>query len=248
MSDVVRSQWLKVVSTPSTWWMSTIAVAVVVLAVSLTLGVGTVESGADVKSLFSFAGTGGLVVLLIGVAGGAAEYRYRTIVADLLVAPSRSRHVMAQTLANVVLGLVLGAVCIAVACAIALPWLAARGTGLAGVTWTDLAGGFAGSLVYCASSAAIGLAIGSLARNQVAAVAVIFVTLAIIDPLVSGVSPTVGRFGPSAIGIAMTGGTSTDNGPFAHLLPIWEASLIYLAVAVLLVMASYAVADRRDIA
>lgn len=59
-----------------------------------TLAATTVSTAAETRSLFSFAGAGGLVVLVAGVVGAGGEYRHRTIVPAALITPRRG-HILA---------------------------------------------------------------------------------------------------------------------------------------------------------
>jgi len=246
MSRLVRAELLKVRSTPSSWWMSLAALALVAFATGLTLALKKTHSGDDVRSLLSFAGTGGLIVLIMGVAIGTAEYRHRSLLATLIAEPRRIQVWVAQCTALLVVGAIVGLACVALSAAIVFPWLAAKGIAV-GVSSRQLAAGFVGSLAYGALSAPLGLAIGSLARNQVAAVSVVFIGLAVVDPTISELLPGAGRFGPSAIGVAMTGGVGSNNGPFESILTIQGASLVYVLTTVVLAVAGGVVLARRDL-
>jgi len=73
--------------------------------------------------------------------------------------------------------------------------------------------GFAGSVAYFALSGGLGVALGTLTRNQVGAVAVVAVVIGVIDPAFAALVPEAGRFGPSALGIALSGGAADPEGP-----------------------------------
>jgi hypothetical protein len=106
-----------------------------------------------------------------------------------------------------------------------------------------------GGVAYCAFGAAFGLGIGALARNQAAAVSIIFVYLAIVDPSISALVPSYGKFGPTALGVAISGGVAgSSNGPYDKLLSQPAAFVLLLVVALVAVSAAAGVTARRDLA
>jgi len=107
--------------------------------------------------------------------------------------------------------------------------------------------GFAGSVAYCALSGGLGVALGTLTRNQVGAVAVVAVVIGVVDPAFSALVPEAGRFGPSALPIALSGGAADPERPFQAMLPIGTAALAYFAYAATFVAAAATLAARRDV-
>jgi ABC-2 type transport system permease protein len=243
---LLRSELLKLRRTPSTWWLTGAALGIVVLGVVVTLSMVDISSRSDLRSLLSFSGTGGLILMLFGVVVAAGEYRHRTIVPTLLVTPRRSPAFVAQAAGVALFGVAVGLVAAALTTAISLTWLAAEGVTI-DLTAADLATAWLGGTAYTALSAVIGVAVGALARNQVAAAATVFVYLSMIDPLVSWAWSSYGQFGPTSIGIALAGGGEAVAGPGAQLLPFWAAALVYLGYATVLGTVSAVATTRRDI-
>lgn len=243
---LVRAELLKLRGTPSSWWLVGMALVAVSFGVVLTLALATVRPGDDVRSLLSFAGTGGLVAILAGVVSTAGEHRHRTIVATTLATPRRSRAYLAQVGSLAVWGLLLGATAAALTTAIALPWLAAKGVAL-NVSAPQLMAIYLGATAYTAASAALGAGVGALARNQVAAATAVFGYLAIVDPTLAALVPAYGRFSLTALGIALSGGVSGGGGPTAQLLPLWAAAAVYAVCTGVLVAGGLASTLRRDV-
>lgn len=243
---LVGSELLKLRRTPSTWWLAGAALAVVGFGVILTLSLADVTSPADVRSLLSFSGTGGLVLLLLGVVVAAGEYRHRTIVPTTLVTPSRSPAFVAQATALALFGAATGLVAAALTTATTLGWLGVRGVPVH-LTVADLGMASLGGVAYTALSAVIGTALGALARNQVAATATVFVYLSMVDPLVSMAWSSYGQFGPTAIGIALAGGVEGAGGPGGQLLSTPAAALVYSGYAAVLAVLAIVTMKRRDL-
>ncbi len=243
---LVRGELFKLRSTPSSWWLFGAALAAVSFGVVLTLALAQVRPGDDVRSLLTFAGTGGLVAILAGVVSTAGEHRHRTIVATALAAPRRIPAYLAQVASLGIWGLLLGVAAAALTTAISLPWLAAKGIAL-DVSAAQFTAIYLGAIAYTAGSAALGAGVGALARNQVAAAAAVFVYLAIIDPTLAALVPAYGRFSLTALGIALSGGVAGGGGPSAQLLPFWAAAVVYALCAGGVVVAGLVSTLRRDL-
>jgi len=243
---LVRAELLKLRGTPSSWWLVGLALAAVSVGVVLTLALTQVRPGNDVRSLLSFAGTGGLVAILAGVVSTAGEHRHRTIVATALATPRRSRAYFAQVASLAIWGLLLGVAAATLTTAIALPWLAAKGV-TPNVPAARLMAIYLGAVAYTGGSAALGAGVGALARNQVAAATAVFAYLAILDPTLATLVPAYGQFSLTALGTALSGGVSGGDGPTAQLLPLWAAAVVYGLCTGVVVVAGLATTLRRDL-
>jgi ABC-2 type transport system permease protein len=138
--------------------------------------------------------TSSLFILVLAVVGITGEWRHRTITSSLLAAPDRLKFLIAKTIAFALAGLVLS-VLIAIAVTIA---------GFAILTLRDLPTPEVGELLeryarnamIAAFLGAFGVGIGALVRNQVVAIVGLLVVSFAIEPLLLGLAPEVGRFGP----------------------------------------------------
>jgi len=241
-----RAEIIKLWGTPTSWWLAALAVVIVVVPMVLTLIFTHIRSGADARSLLSFAGTAGLAMLVLGIVAAAGEYRHRTIVATALISPRRVDALIAQVAAYATAGLAVGLGSALLAAAIGLPWLAYKSpsTDVSAAALTTL---FVGTIVYTALSAVIGVGLGALVRNQVAAVAILMLYLSIGSYVVAIAVPGISKFDPTAIGIAMSGGTQGIGGPSSPLLSSGSAYVAYLAYAAALVGLASILLPRREL-
>jgi len=241
-----RAEIIKLWGTPTSWWLAALAVVTVVVPIVLTLIFTHIRSGADVRSLLSFAGTAGLAMLVLGIVAAAGEYRHRTIVATALISPRRVDTLLAQVAAYATAGLAVGLISALLAAAIALPSLAyeSPSTGVSAAALITL---FVGTIAYTALSAVIGVGLGALVRNQVAAVAILMLYFSIGSYVVAIALPAISKFDPTAIGIAMSGGTQSIGGPSSPLLSIGSAYAAYLAYAAALVGLASILLPRREL-
>ena len=100
--------------------------------------------------------------------------------------------------------LVLGAV------AGALPWLASFDAPVPDTS--DVLGIMFGNVLYSGLAAGLGVALGSLMRNQVAAIVFLLLFIFAVDPAISALAEDYARFSLSGLTAAMSGGTSEDFG------------------------------------
>lgn len=140
----------------------------------------------DVSSLF---------IMILGIVGITGEWRHRTITSSLLAMPDRVRFLGAKTLAFAAAGLLL-AIAIAVATAVAgLAILESRDLPTPPIS--EIAEQGLRNAAVAALLGALGVAIGSLIRNQPTAIVFILLLAFVIDPLVVSLEPEYGRFSPT---------------------------------------------------
>jgi hypothetical protein len=166
-------------------------VAIVLLTLAIdaaSFATGTFNTEDDIESALSGASVAAILLLILGIVGTTGEYRHGTITSSLLGTPERRRLVVAKLLAYLIAGAVLGAAAIAVTFAIGVPWLSARDAPLELFGLGDYLGLAARNTVLAALSGAIGVGIGAIVRNQVAAVVGALVYLFVLEPVVGALS------------------------------------------------------------
>jgi hypothetical protein len=189
----------------------------------------------DVSSLF---------IVVLAVVGITGEWRHRTITSSLLAAPDRARFLAAKALAYAAAGVALSlAVSVAVAVA---GYLVLSARDLPTPDVADVADLLWRNLLLAGLLAAFGVGVGALVRNQAAAIVGLLVALLVVEPLVLGLAPEVGRFGP-LVG-APTGLTGAEAGfDDVDFLPAGVALLVMLGWIAATVGAGIALLRRRDV-
>jgi len=246
VSRLVAAELLKLRTTRTFVVIVAVSLGLVALASVLALALGHFESQVDVASVLSNSGSAGLLILILGVIGMAGEYRHGTIGPTFLVTPARWRVVVAKAAAYALAGLAVGLAATLLGAVIALPWLSAKGVDVS-LSGADLSRIFFGGLLYSAVSGAMGVGLGALMRNQIAAVVVVFVVLFIADPLVSGAFSDYGKYSPSGVSLALTTLGAQDGAPFEEIVPFWAAALLYCGYAASLVGSGILLVTRRDV-
>lgn len=178
-----------------------------------------------------------LFAVLVGVRSITDEYRYRTISWTLLARQDRARALAAKAFVAGCYGMVIGLTAQSIGISAALLTIGSRGGHL------DLDRGDAAAVAGLALASAIwavlGVAVGSLVRNQVVAVSVAIVWVLAIENLGSAFLGTAGRFlpGQAAHGLALVGGID-------GLPPLMALGLLGIYVALFGAVAAY-LFDRR---
>jgi ABC-2 type transport system permease protein len=181
------------------------------------------------------------VLAAIGLTG---EFRHRTATATFLATPHRVRVVAAKLIAYGVVGVAYAAACIAVVVAMGVPWLATMGIDLS-LTRDGMPGTIAGVVAAGAAFGLIGVALGALLRDQVAAVVGLLVYRFVAEPIVTAIPAlhTWTLYLPGSAASALAGST-LENRDF---LDPWLGGLVLAGYLVVLVAAGAALITRRDI-
>lgn len=246
MSALLRAELVKLRTTRTTWVLLGVALAIVAGALVLILALldrgGTVNDN-DLGDLFSFTSIADLLVLCLGIVAAAGEFRHGTITAGFLITPSRWPVVVAKAVAYALVGLAYAAATLLVVVVVALPWLAVKDVTLelGGAAWI---GPVAGRLLYAALTAALGVGLGTLFRNQAAALVTALVVLLAIEPALSAVSEPIATYGLNGASAALFGVSDSFGG---DVLPFWAGALLYAGYAALFVGAGIALTLRRDV-
>ena len=241
MSRLVAAELLKLRTTRTAGVFLLAALGLSLLAIVPSLALGDFGDERDAVGLLAAGGLWGLFILILGIVGASGEHRHGTISATLLVTPTRELVVAAKAIAYAIAGAAITIVIDLAAAAITIPWLAAKGAPLPDAG--DLALVLGGGVIFGALAGALGVGVGALVRNQVAAVIIALVELLMVEPIVAGLRPDVGRYLPqSATQVLLSGGQASGPG-----LPLESAALLYLGYAALFVVAGMLLERERDI-
>ncbi len=239
----IRAELLKVRSTRTTLGLLLGMVALILLFTLLTgllSKAGALSGTENQRQLLSLGSLAGVFAALAGVLLVTSEFRFGTIRPTFLFTPVRGRVLGAKLAAGLLAGLVFGVVGEGVGFVIGDVILSARGISF------ELSGGnvtllLLGTLAGTALWGAIGVGFGAIVRNQVGAVIGLLAWGFIVDNLLFGLVPSVGRFTPTRAQQALIGMTSE------HLLPAATAGIVLVAWALLLATIGLPLVARRDV-
>ena len=244
MINQLRSELLKMRTT------RTVA-ALLLAAAGVTLFGGCVEGLSHAvsdlrdestqRSLFSAAGSS--VVLFATLAGLITvtnEFRYGTIRPTLLFEPRRHVVLAAKLLAAAFTGVLFAVICVSVSFGAGLAILAGRNVSVV-LTSTHTLALIVGPVVVSGLGAMLGVAIGTLIRNQVGAIVAVVVYAFVIDLTLFSAAPSIGRYLPGKAGDALAGL------PTAHLLSPSLGAVVFASWTLVFLTAATVRNDRSDI-
>lgn len=185
-----------------------------------------------------------VLVVLYGTLAFTQEFRYGTITSTYLGEPSRARVLVAKWLALALASAVVTAATLALSVPFSSALIRSRDgdVALAGRFWEVVAVGF---LVLAAYSV-IGVAIGALVRNQVAAVVGVVVWMTAVEYTVVPSFPEVGRWMPLGATSSLFQIAPTPD-VAGSLLSVPVAALVLLAYTAGAAGLALHVTPRRDV-
>ena len=258
---LVRSELTKILST-RLWWGLLIGVVLytgVQAAASaafagLDPGAGQpatpgLDSPETLRGVYAAAAFSGAYIfaLVIGVTGMTGEHRYETVTPTFLATPRRVLVVVAKAIAHLVVGIGYGAAAVLTAFLAGGLVVLVRGHDL-GLGSPELWRAVALAVLAVGLWTMVGMGIGTLIRNQVAALVVAIAVTFLLEPLVSiGLYAAdldeVGKFLPSSASSAVT----SPPAVYGELLPWWAGALVLSGYAVLFAALGVWLSVRRDV-
>jgi ABC-2 type transport system permease protein len=245
ISRLVAAEWLKLRTTRFLWatlpavvLLGAVAVAGLVLS-SEVAGVALLEPTEGVRqAALHLTSTGAVLVIVLGIIVSAGEYRTQTATDTFLTTPRRRRVVAAKLGIGALLGLGLGALGAATGLPIAYLLFEADGAALptgSEEVWLTLGG----VVLYGALFGVLGVAFGSLVRNQVVAIVSALTFVLLLEQLLAQTADSVAKWFPGNAGAALV------RAPGEFLAPGAGAAVL-LGYTVAIGLAGLIVVIRRD--
>ena len=239
----IKAELVKIRSTRTTIALILGMIALILL-ITLLAGLLTPSSGLasreDQRELLSLSSLTGVFSALAGVLLVTGEYRFGTIRPTFLFNPVRSHVLAAKVVAGALAGIVFGVLGEAISWAVGYAVLGGRGItvvlGSGDILLLTL-GGLAGAALW----GAIGADLGAIIHNQVGGVIALLAWGLVVDNLLFGLAPSVGRFMPDRASDALMG-LRTD-----HLISPGAGAIILIAWAGILAVVGIALSVRQDI-
>jgi hypothetical protein len=249
-SRLVSAELLKVTSTKM--WLG------MLIGVVLFIGIGVAASilasdqpgvtvprlttEAGMRNVFAQASGAYLFAIIIGTLSMTQELRHQTLTSTLLAEPRRNRVMVAKMAAYAVIGGVYGAIGAAFGYLLALALLPLKTH--ADIPWSAMWQIAGGTVLGCALFAVLGVALGTLIRNQIAAILGVLVWVLIIESLLVQFLPAVGKWLP---GGALSGIVQATGRNDTSYLPVWGGALVLVGWTLAFGLVAAATTQRRDV-
>lgn len=270
----IAAEFLKVLTTRMWWLLALVLVAYVAVMAGgfgafLGWSVQNPDAAAQTGSttplppglelgplLYSFATSVGYVFpVLLGALAVTAEFRHRTLTTTFLAEPQRTAVLGGKFASQLVMGAVLGVVGFATSVGAGSAALAAFDleTGLdSSDTWALVGRGILAMALW----GAIGVGLGALVPNQVAAIVIVIAFTQFVEPVLrlvaslNDVTAGIGRFLPGAASDSLVGASLYNvaaMGGAVETLEWWQGGLVLLGIAVVTTVIGGATTWRRDV-
>ncbi len=243
MTTQIKAELLKI-RTTRTAIALILAMVALTLLITLLTGLLSHPSGLmgkeNQRTLLSVSSLAGVFSALAGVLLVTSEYRFGTIRPTILFNPVRSHILGAKVVAGALAGVAFGVVGEAINWAVGYAVL--EGRGITVVLNSDdilllTLGGLAGTALW----GTIGAGLGAIIHNQVGAIIALLAWGLVVDNLLFGLAPWVGRFMPTNASDALMGLREH------HLLAPGAGTVILIAWAGALAVIGITLSVRQDI-
>jgi len=266
---LVRAEWIKLRTTAVPWVLAGIALLITGLLILVyflnhgggggggpgggggggaTFGPPDPSVPHTVQQLRNLIGRGiegYLFALLLGVLIITTEFRHKTVTTSFLVTPRRSTFVIAKLVMAAVAGLVLAIILLVATVVGGGIALSAKGGSFSALLHQVPAVAPGMILVFVLFSL-LGVGVGSLLTNQVAALIVALGWFLIVENIIEAIWSGTTKWLPS--GAAEAAASVTHNrGDGVVLFQWWQGSLLILAYGLVFAVVGSAVLARRDI-
>lgn len=267
LANATRSEITKQFTTAG-WWVLAIVLFVYVVftagVMALAIGVTTHDAGVTsldsntAATLYGIAATAGYVIpLLFGTLMVTTEFRHALVIPTFLATPKRSMSLVAKIIAGVIMGLLYGAVAIIASVATVAIVLSLFGVDT-GLGDSEVLLTIARSVLAMILWVLVGIGVGSVIRNQVAAIVVVLAFTMFVEQLLrlgGMLLEWLGEFTkwlPGAASDALVGhslfsaslsGSTTAGEP----LTWWMGGVVLLGYAVVLTAIGALTTWRRDV-
>jgi ABC-type transport system involved in multi-copper enzyme maturation permease subunit len=244
MSALLQAELLKLRTTRTFFALtgSALVLSLIVLVLNTLLVDNFSEE--DVRATFSGDFTG-IFILLLGAMGMAGEWRHKTITSTVLAAPNRLKLIAAKAISYAIAGVVVSFIVTASLMLVGSIILSSRGeTTLDAATLVDI---MWRNLVVAAYLGAIGVAVGAILRNQVAAIIGLILFPLVVELTLFGLVPDVARFSPINGVTSGLSNINTDQGSDLDFLDPGVAALVMCGWLSVLFAAGALLLKRRDL-
>ena len=261
MIAIMRSEWLKLRTTAVPWVLTGIALlvnALLILVIFLTRPDVKFQGGSapgytiphttqQLRNLVGSGFQGYLFALLLGTLIVTTEFRHKTVTTSFLVTPVRSMLVAGKLLTAAVLGALLAVIMLAGTIIGGGLTLAARGGSFSDMVHQipAVAPGF---ILVFALFAILGVGVGSVLTNQVAAIIVVLGWFIILEGILTNLVHSAYKWVPTGAADAASNLTRNGgNGLHVTLFSWWQGGLLMLGYGLFFAAIGSLLLTRRDI-
>lgn len=231
--NLLHSEWIKLLSTRTTWVMVGIGLLCEGLYAGLLVGLASFADIGEIDDVITGLGLLMTLMLVLGVLIITTEFRHGTSSSTFLVSPRRWPVMIAKLVATILIALLAGLLFVLVNGGLALPIYSGRGGTLPPTS--DLVSVYAGIVVSFALLCAFGLGIGAIVRNQVGAIIAAIAVFFVISGLPELLPGSIGEYFPAQTVGTLHGRVEGDGNltqvEGGVILAAWSFALVAIGTA-----------------
>ena len=239
---ILRSEWLKLVSVPTTWLLLGAMLLIEGLAAGLLTGLADLDDLKARNPATLLIGTPlpTVIIFTLGALLATNEYRHGTANHTFVLTPKRERVIAAKLAVGLVVGIVSALLYIAVNAGLGLSILSQRGVPVDGDLAVNIYSGVGVGIVL---GCLFGVALGALLRNQILTIVTGLVLFLVRGVFALFIGEDVGKYFPGEALLALQGTPGAET----TLLDQVDAGLVLGATCVVLAVAGMAATRYREI-
>jgi ABC-2 type transport system permease protein len=239
---ILRSEWLKLISVPTTWLLLGTMLLIEGLAAGLLTGLADIDDLKARNPATLLIGTPLPTVLIftLGALLATNEYRHGTANHTFIITPKRWMVIAAKLAVGLVVGIVSALLFIAVNAGLGLSILSSRDVPVDGDLAVNVYLGVGTGIVL---GCLFGVALGALMRNQILTIVVGLVLFLVRGVVALFIGTDVGKFFPGEALLALQGTPGAQD----ELLSQVSAGLVLAATCVVLAIGGMVATHYREI-
>jgi ABC-type transport system involved in multi-copper enzyme maturation permease subunit len=257
---IIRSEWLKLRTTAVPYVLTSISVLFVGLGLLGNFlskpdnappdaGFTVPHTVTQLRNLVGAGAMGYLFAMLLGIMCITTEYRHKTVTTAFLVTPHRWRLVGGKLLTGVLLGVGLGVVVLVATLIGGGLTLVARGGSFSALLH-QVPAVAPGLIVAFALFAVLGVGIGAVLTNQVAAIVTSLGWFVIAENILVGLVHGAFKWVPTGAAVAVANLTRGHGNDSSNNFPIftwWEGGLLLLGYGIVFAIVGSVIMTKRDV-
>jgi ABC-2 type transport system permease protein len=244
----LAAEFRKLWTTRTGMWLTALTV---VIAAGISILVGTLSNTSDnatddlVNTVAFAAEWGYIFAAVLGIIGITGEYRHMTVTPTFLSVPRRGMVVAVKLITYLIWGAVLGALTTFISVLLTKAIMSSRDFESVSLSSTPVQHAIWGSLLSVAIFGIIGVGLGALLRNQIAAIIVLLGFLFIIQNLllIPALRPAY-RFMPGTLAAVISG---TDIGGDVYTFSRAVSILLLIGYGVVFAIIGSLLTVSRDV-
>ena len=254
MMNLIRAEFKKISSTRMTYVLFASTIGVTVLYVVMYALLAGYDNGTgqtlppltmemSVRMVYSSLASAHVVVLIFGIVGFTAETRHKTLNFTYLATPQRGKVLSAKFFTHAVWGAIFAIVNTGIGLPLAL-WLVNSRPHFE-IPNQDIINVCVGTFATFVLYSILGVALGALIRNQIAAILISLVWQMLIERLFLAILPNYGKWMPGGAASALVDSRALDG---AKYLEPFAGGFLLLGYAVLFAILAVMTSGKKDVA